>query len=333
MHRETRRLRACSLVVGIAVVIALPAAGWAHGVVGKRWFPTTIVVEDSFVSDETNIKVDHIRSDHALETGLEMHLSKRLSPNWAIGVGAHREIIRPRGGGHHEEHEEGDHHEGSADTEHGWSNPEFELRYQFLRNPARELAATAALGVSPGKVGDRNVGRLPGTTISPAIQIGKGFGDLPDWAEWFKPVAVTTSLGFDLRTERNNKEEDVHHASQHAFAWGVGMMYSIPYLQSFVKDVGLPWPLSRLFPIVEFNGETLISGSNKGAHTAYANPGLVWAGRYFELAVSAKIPLNDASGDRVGILGMVHFFLDDIAPDIFTWTPFHGALGPQTLPR
>ncbi len=333
MHQKIRCLNICLLMAGIAAVIALPTAAWAHGVVGKRWFPTTIVVEDSFVSDETNIKIDHIRSDHALETGLEMHLSKRLSPDWAIGVGAHREIIRPRGGAHHDEHEEEGHHEGSTETEHGWSNPELEVRYQFLRNPTRELAATAALGVSPGKVGDRNVGRLPGTTISPAIQIGKGFGDLPDWADWFKPVAVTTSLGFDLRTERNNKEEDVHHASQHAFAWGVGVMYSIPYLQSFVKDVGLPWPLSRLFPLVEFNGETLISGSNKGTHTAYASPGLVWAGKYFELAVSAKIPLNNTSGDSVGVLGMVHFFLDDIAPNVFSWTPFHGVLGPQALPR
>lgn len=52
-----------------------------------------------------------------------------------------------------------------------------------------------------------------------------------------------------------------------------------------------------------------------------------------QLGVEAKIPLNDTSGKSVGILGMVHFFLDDIAPDIFTWTPFHGVLGPQTLPR
>lgn len=316
MHRETRWHRVVSLAFGIAVVIALPAAGWAHGIVGKRFFPTTIVVEDSFVSDEASIVVDHIRGHEALETEIEMEITKRLTPNLAIGVGGTRVNSRPRG-------EEGEKNQA------GWVNPEFMLRYQFIRDPRRELAATAAINVSPGGVGDRRVGRLSGTTVSPALQIGKGFGDLPDWADWIKPVAVTTSLGFDLRTNRNDREED----AQHAFAWGVSVMYSVPYLQSFVKDVGIPWPLNRLFPVVEFNGETLISGHEKGSHTAFANPGLVWAGRYFELAVSAQIPLNDTSGDRVGVLGMVHFFLDDIAPDIFTWTPFHGVLGPQTLPR
>lgn len=316
MQRATRWPSICSLVLGIAVMIALPAAGWAHGIVGKRFSPTTIVVEDSFVSDEAGIVVGHIRDPHALETEIEMEITKRLTPNLAIGVGGTRVNSRPRG-------EEGE------ENQAGWVNPEFMLRYQFIRDPMRELAATAAINVAPGGVGNRRVGRLSGTTVSPALQIGKGFGDLPDWADWLKPVAVTTSLGFDLRTNRNDREED----AQHAFAWGVSVMYSIPYLQSFVKDVGIPWPFNRLFPVVEFNGETLISGPEKGSHTAFANPGLVWAGRYFELAVSAQVPLNDTSGDRVGVLGMVHFFLDDIAPDIFTWTPFHGVLGPQTLPR
>ncbi|MBI2882896.1 MAG: hypothetical protein HYY11_03150 [Candidatus Methylomirabilis oxyfera] len=319
MRHVTGWSRICSLVVGIAVMIAWPADGWAHGVVGKRWFPSMLAVEDPFVSDELSTVVEHIRGPEELETEIEMELTKRLTPNLAIGVGGTRVISRPRG----EEEEEG--HE----TAHGWTNPEFMLRYQFIRDSMHELAATAAINVSPGGVGDRRVGRLSGTTVSPALQIGKGFGDLPDWADWLKPVAVTTSVGFDLRTNRNDREED----AQHAFAWGVTVMYSVPYLQSFVKDVGLPWPFNRLFPIVEFNGETLISGPEKGSHTAFANPGLIWAGKYMQLGVEAKIPLNNTSGSSVGILGMVHFFLDDIAPDIFTWTPFHGVLGPQILPR
>ncbi|NJD68835.1 MAG: hypothetical protein FIA90_09360 [candidate division NC10 bacterium] len=324
MHQLTGWLSIRSLLLGMAVVIALPTTGWTHGVVGKRWFPSTLAVEDPFVSDELSTVVEHIREPEALETEIEMELTKRLTPNLAIGVGGTRSIIRPRG----EEGEEHNHGEATG-TAHGWQNPEFMLCYQFIRDPKREIAATAALNVSPGGVGNRSVGRLSGTTVSPVVQIGKGFGDLPDWADWFKPVAVTTSLGFDLRTNRNNREED----AQHAFAWGATVMYSVPYLQSFVRDVGLPWPFNRLFPIVEFDGETLVSGHEKGSHTAFANPGLIWAGRYMQLGVEARIPLNSTSGKSVGILGMVRFFLDDIAPDIFTWTPFHGVLGPQTLPR
>ncbi|HZY32085.1 MAG TPA: hypothetical protein VFF86_10655, partial [Candidatus Methylomirabilis sp.] len=137
------------------------------------------------------------------------------------------------------------------------------------------------------------------------------------------PFAVTGSLGFNIFTGHSETEE-----LENSLEWGVTVMYSIPYLQSFVKDVGIPWPLSRLIPIIEFNGETLLTGHGSGDTTAFANPGLIWAGKYIQLAVEAKIPLNDISGRNVGILGMIHFFLDDIAPDIFTWTPFHGVLGP-----
>ncbi|MDE2180203.1 MAG: hypothetical protein KGJ40_05040 [candidate division NC10 bacterium] len=318
MHRATSWRSVCSLVLGIAVVVALPTAGWAHGVVGKRWFPSTIVVEDSFVSDEAAITAGHRREPEALTTDFDAEISKRLTPDLGITLGGSYHIIRPRGDAAEEE--------GATS---GFDNPEFGLRYQFIRNALHEVAATAAVKVSPGGVGQRRIGRLSGTTVSPALQIGKGFGDLPDWADWIKPVAVTTSLGFDLRANRNEREDD----AQHAFTWGVAVMYSIPYLQSFVKDVGLSWPFNRLFPVVEFNGETKISGPNNGTHTAFANPGLVWAGKYFELAASAQIPLNDTVGRHTGALVMLHIFLDDIAPDIFTWTPFHGVLGPQTLPR
>lgn len=42
----------------------------------------------------------------------------------------------------------------------------------------------------------------------------------------------------------------------------------------------------------------------------------------------AVIPVNTMTGKNVGVLAQAHFYLDDIAPKIFTWTPFHGVLGP-----
>jgi hypothetical protein len=311
----------------VVTLIVVPTAGWAHGVVGKRWFPTTVTVEDPFVSDEASLVVSHIKGPHEKETELEAEISKRLSPNFAIGFGGAYRIIEPGGapsGEHAEEAENGD----STGTVYGFSNPEISLRYQFVRDPVHEMASTIALNIAPGGVGAKRVEALSETTLTPAIQFGKGFGDLPDWAEWLKPLAVTTSLGFNLFTGDSHTEE-----LDNSLEWGVTVMYSIPYLQSFVKDVGIPWPFSRLFPIVEFRGETLLTGHQSGETTAFANPGLIWAGKYFELGVEAQIPLNDISGKHVGILGMIHFFLDDIAPEIFTWTPFHGVLGPQTMPQ
>ncbi len=314
MHRGARWPSLCLLLLAFAMEIVVPTAGWAHGVVGKRWFPSTVVVEDPFVSDEASFVVSHIKGPDAKETELEADITKRLSPNFAIGFGGSYRILNSL-----------DPDEPNA---YGFSNPEISLRYQFVRDPVHELASTIALGITPGGVGAKRVEALSETTLTPALQIGKGFGDLPDWADWLKPFAVTGSLGFNLFTGHSHTEE-----LENSLEWGVTVMYSIPYLQSFVKDVGLPWPFSRLFPIVEFNGETLLTGHDSGQTTAFANPGLIWAGKYFELAIEAQIPLNDISGHHVGILGMVHFFLDDIAPNIFTWTPFHGVLGPQSMPQ
>jgi len=314
MCREASWRSICSLALGIVVVVAVPVTGWAHGVVGKRWFPSTVVGEDPFVSDEASFVVSHIKGPDAKETELEAEISKRLSPNFAIGFGGSYRIVNSLNP--------------DEPNAYGFSNPDISLRYQFIRDPVHEVASTIALNIGPGGVGAKQVGALSETTLTPALQIGKGFGDLPDWADWLKPSAVTGSLGFNLFTGHSDTEE-----LENSLAWGVTVMYSIPYLQSFVKDVGLPWPFNRLFPIVEFTGETLLTGHQSGQTTAFANPGLIWAGKYFELAVEAQIPLNDVSGRNVGILGMIHFFLDDIAPNIFTWTPFHGVLGPQSMPQ
>lgn len=322
MYRESNRYRLCALLLSVAIVYAAPATVGAHGVVGKRWFPSTIVVEDPFVSDEASLVVSHLKGPNARETELEAEISKRLSPNFAIGFGGSYRII-DRSGVPGEEGEEG----GPTGTAYGFSNPDISLRYQFIRDPIHELASTIALNITPGGVGAKRVGALSGTTITPSLQLGKGFGDLPDWGDVLKPLAVTGAIGFNALLSDRGETED----AQDSLTWGVTVMYSLPYLQSFVKDVGIPWPFSRLFPIVEFKGETLLTGQRSGGTTVFANPGLIWAGKYFELAVEAQIPLNDISGRNVGILGMIHFFLDDIAPNIFTWTPFHGVLGPQSM--
>ena len=320
MERQARRYSLCSSLLGATIMLLAPGTCFSHGVAGKRFFPTTLTIEDPFVSDELSFVVEHIKDPHGKETELELEIQKRLSPDLSIGFGTAYRTIKPSGGHHGEEGED----EESAGTVYGFSNPTFSLRYQFLRDAVRELAGTLALDIEAGGVGAKRVEALSGTTLTPALQIGKGFGDLPEWAGWFKPVAVTGSLGFNFLLSNRGEAE----GAQNSLAWGTTVMYSIPYLQSFVKDVGIPWPFSRLIPIVEFNGETLLTGHGSGETTAFANPGLIWAGKYIQLAVEAKIPLNDVSGRNVGILGMIHFFLDDIAPDIFTWTPFHGVLGP-----
>jgi hypothetical protein len=87
-----------------------------------------------------------------------------------------------------------------------------------------------------------------------------------------------------------------------------------------------------MIPLVEFAMQTPIEGPQAGHTTGTINPGVIWFGRYMQLSLEAVVPVNDRTGRNLGVLGQIHFYLDDIAPQIFTWTPFNGILGP-TQPR
>ena len=95
--------------------------------------------------------------------------------------------------------------------------------------------------------------------------------------------------------------------------WGFALEYSIPYLQSYVKDMGIGEPFNRMIPVVEFALETPLD-RGRGATTGTINPGVLWAGQYTQVSVEAVIPVNDRSGKGVGWMAQLHFFLDDLFP-------------------
>src|SRR3972149_2108175 len=111
MNRTISGYRACAVVLNATIVVLAPSAGWGHGVVGKRFFPTTLTIEDPFVSDELSFVVEHIKDPHAKETELEVEIQKRLSPNFSLGFGGAYKIIKPSGGHGGEHGEEGGHEE------------------------------------------------------------------------------------------------------------------------------------------------------------------------------------------------------------------------------
>jgi hypothetical protein len=160
---------------------------------------------------------------------------------------------------------------------------------------------------------------------------------LPDAVDWLKPAALTGALGLAIPVRRLNKTfsldddgnvQTTHDLNPKTFNWGFSVQYNLQYLQSFVRDVGLPAPFNRMIPVVEFAMQTPIEGPHTGRTTGTINPGIIWFGRYMQLSVEAVIPANTMTGKNVGVLAQIHFYLDDIAPKIFTWTPFHGVLGP-----
>jgi len=325
-----KTLFACALIVATVLTTLQPAQ--AHGLIGKRFLPATLAIDDPFVADELSLPtVSSIKmpgsgdGNRTWETDVSAEFSKRLSPDLGLSLLGTWKALDPD--------------QGPSLT--GFDNLEVTLKYVFFKSPEHETLVSAGVAWEVGGTGSKKVGSDSFDRVTPTLFFGKGFGDLPDSLEWFKPFALTGVFGYSLptrvRTQTISIADDgsvdvARDLNPEIIKWGFSLQYSLQYLQSFVRDVGLPAPLNRMIPIVEFALQTPTDGKEAGHTTGTINPGIIWFGRYVQVGIEAQFPVNGATGKNVGVLAQMHFYLDDIRPNVFTWTPFHGVLGP-TQPR
>jgi len=289
-----------SLVAGIAS---------AHGIVGKRFFPATLTIDDPFVADELSLPTYQQRKMPAsgdepatMDRELSFDYTKRITPELGIGVGGTYLSLSPDGGSNVK----------------GWDNFELSVKYQFYQNAERETIVSAGLNWDIGHSGSTRVGAEPFSTVTPGVFFGKGFGDLPEDAAFFRPFALTGQLGVSIPSRAsvtgvNDEGDTVTDRNPNNLVWGFALEYSVPYLQSFVKDMGWGAPLNRMTPIVEFNFATALNRGASGT-TGTISPGILWAGQSIQLGIEAVIPVNSRSGSKTGIIAQLHFYLDDIFP-------------------
>lgn len=69
------------------------------------------------------------------------------------------------------------------------------------------------------------------------------------------------------------------------FRYDALLMYSLPYLYTYVRDLGASWSFNRLIPLVEFNFETGVNGAHRTTE-ARVTPGLVYQGQLVQLDVA-----------------------------------------------
>jgi len=285
---------------------------YSHGFAGARFFPATLSTDDPFVSDELSLPtVSTIRTPDeggTRETDISVDISKRITPDFAIEIGDSFTALNP--------------HDGRAAN--GFGNLELGGKYQLLNNPEHETILSIGLGVEVGGTGGRSVGADSFSTWAPGIFFGKGFGDLPLCVRFLKPFAITGQLGVAIPTSASTRsvtidaqtgERDME-VEQHpdVLEWGFALEYSLIYLQSQVQDLRLHAPLDRLIPLVEFALDTPLNRGEQGQTTGTINPGVVWAGKYFQVGVEAVIPINQRTGNNVGVIAQLHFFVDDLFP-------------------
>jgi hypothetical protein len=297
-------LRALLVLCGVCLSLWQAAPVWAHGFAGQRFFPEPIAMEDPFAADEMNLpSFSYIRTHEGKELSFGVELQKRITPTVGVSIGGEYAMTNP-----------------STTTDpnsRGYVSPEFALKWTPLISAAHE--AVIGVQVSLGSMlGNHNVSEEH-STLGTQLAFGKGLGDLPESLGWLRPVAIEGAVGIEDPIGASAPEGTVLHTN-------LVIHYSLIYLQSFVKDIGLPWPFNRLFPQVEFSFDSPLSGVDR--HTVmYAYPGFVWAGKYIEIGLEAQMPLSDYTGDNVGVIGMLHLFLDDMMPSVFH--PIFGVAPPK----
>ena len=178
-------------------------------------------------------------------------------------------------------------------------------KYLVYKNDAHEMLFSVGANVELGGTGSSRVGAESGSTLSPAIFFGKGFGDLPDSAKYLRPLALTVAVSPNFST---------HDFRAKSVDTGITLSYDLGYLQNYVKDAGLKSPFNRLIPIVELPLSTCTTGECGGRTTGTVNPGIIWYGRHYQLGLEATIPINRASGSHTGIILQLHLFIDDLFP-------------------
>ena len=295
----------------------LPLACDAHGFAGQRFFPATIATDDPFVADELSLPTYSSSRFNAGDDGpagrqqaWSIDIAKRITPNFGLEIGrAHERFTY-----------------GAAQAPaSGFDNLEIGAKWQLVKDEAAESLLSAGVVWEVGGTGSKSIGADDFSTVTPTLYLGKGLGNFRQ--DFLRPLAVTgtlgvaipgrsstTSLGTDPDTGLPVTTVERH---PHVLQVGLAFEYSLPYLQSAVKDIGLVAPWNRIVPVVEIAAEKPLDRIDDRRWTGTVNPGLLWAGRFVQLGIEAVIPMNRASGRGVGVQAQLHIFMDDLFPKTF----------------
>jgi hypothetical protein len=302
-----------ALFAGAITIGATTGAG-AHGFAGARFFPATIATDDPFVADELSLPTfSTIRApggggSDVQDTEYSIDIAKRLTRDFGIGLGESYVHLKPVGGV----------------AQSGFGNLAVGAKYQLGIDAMSETIWAIGVDADIGGTGAKRIGSEDFSTITPGFFFGKGFVDLPDSMALLRPLAVTGSIGVGIPTRAHSTDDSgAVVGNPDTLKLGFALEYSVIYLQSQVRNVGLGAPFDRLIPLVELALEKPIDRSN-GEVTGTVNPGLLWAGQYFQLGAEAVIPVNHATGDRVGFILQLHFFIDDLFPNTIGRPVFGG---------
>jgi hypothetical protein len=298
MFRQIARAGVLAGAAGLAIFGSHGVS--AHGFAGARFFPATIATDDPFVADELALPtVAFVKDPDGVKTvTYAADFAKRITPKFGLGFGATYVQLRPPGG---------------PDLD-GFDNISLSAKYLLDVDAMHETILSIGVDADLGRTGASRIGAEDFSTVAPTFFFGKGFGDLSDPMSLLRPFAVTGSIGVVIPTKARSPDGfGGFEEHPNRLQIGLAVEYSLPYLQSQVRNIGLAAPFDRMIPLLELVLETPLNRGG-GKTTGTLNPGILWAGQYVQLSAEAIIPWNHDSVHTVGFLAQLHFYIDDVLP-------------------
>src|SRR5258708_6839241 len=156
---------------GFAIALVPLTQSVAHEIVGNRFFPATLGIDDPGVNDElslptvANFKTGDDPSFRQRDISAEF--SKRITEAFAVSFGSTYSSFRPPGGP-------------DALGTAGFQNLETTFKYRLFKNPEHEFVMSVGLSVEWGGTGAQSVGADPFNTYTPTVSFAKSIAHLPD---------------------------------------------------------------------------------------------------------------------------------------------------------
>ncbi len=308
---------------GACLLAALPATAHAHAIAGARVFPVTLTLDDPGVADEATVpQFQYQRSSadggpgpvQALDLGFEY--DKRITQDFGFVLNDGLDIAHTEGG----------------KTHLGWQDLVVTAKYQAYVNAPHELIVSLGVIRELGHTGTTHTGADVYGSTAPTLYFGKGLGDLPETA--LRPFAVTGELGYTV-ADRELKAlgappplpalgvvgagaaaiTQFNNGYANRWSGGLSVQYSLPYLNSQIRDTGMARFFKHLVPLVEVAWSSPASSPSNEPTQITVAPGVIWIGRAMQVGLEALIPGNRATGTNVGALLQIHLFLDDLLPN------------------
>ena len=287
-------------ILAAALALACASPAYAHVVAGNRVFPVTLTFDDPGVGDEITLPqlIWQRSAGPTDDYQVQWEFDKTITPTTALIYNHGFDFLHAPGSKPH----------------NGFENVVITGKWQAYTSPEHEFVTSfGVIRELSGDVSTQNIGGDQYGSTAPTIYFGKGLGDYPIGA--LRPFAVTGELSYVFPDRRQDLAGD-NNGSPNAWQGGMSLQYSIPYLQSQVKDYGLPGFVGRLIPLVEVDWSSPAASPAVGSPmTLTVAPGVIYLGDTFQVGVTALIPANKAAGQNVGFLVQVHVFFDDLFPN------------------